>query len=210
MDRQPILTSEEDTMSELTMEKQFADKLRERREQIKMNQSGLAELLGVPVERLDAWEAGNTADLTLGEIGRIASVLGTSVGALTPETDSDLDDGVLITPPDQQPIISGVREGVDYYVYRCLTRTRTVPSLVPLVVDVLVDDPEQAKSNHGHTGHEFIYVLEGEIHLKWGPLGRQREAVLETGASLYLQPYVPHSFTAAKGTGGAKLLAVNF
>src|SRR3954447_4965414 len=96
----------------LTMENQFAEKLRERREQVKLNQQGLAELLEVSPDTLAEWEAGNTADLTLGEIGRIASVLGTSIGELAPAVDDDLDDGVLITQPEDQQIIEGVREGV--------------------------------------------------------------------------------------------------
>ncbi|WDZ85836.1 helix-turn-helix domain-containing protein [Micromonospora cathayae] len=192
-------------------EQAFASKLRERREQVKLDQAGLAERLGVPVAELADWEQGrHVGDLSLAQLMKLAEVLGTSLEHLAPDVEDDLDAGVLIQRPEDRSVLKGVRGGVDYYVYHCLVRTRQVPSLVPLVVDVLVDDPAEAKFNDGHAGNEFIYVLSGEIHMKWGDPARPHEAVLPTGSSLYLQPYVRHAFTAARGSGPARLLAVNF
>lgn len=189
---------------------QFAEKLRERRQQVKMDQATLAGAVGVPVEIIESWETGGGTELTLLELGHLADVLDTSIGELAPAAGDDLDHGVRIQEPGQQLVINGVRDGMDYYTYHCLVRSRTVPSMVPLVVDVLVDDPDKARLNGGHAGHEFLYVLEGEIDIKWGEPGDIRTAVLQTGTSLYIQPYVSHSFTAKQGTGSAKLLAINF
>jgi uncharacterized RmlC-like cupin family protein/DNA-binding XRE family transcriptional regulator len=197
-------------MTQVSTALQFAEKLRERRQQVKMDRATLAGAVGVPVEIVESWETGGATHLTLLELGHLADVLDTSIGELAPSAADDLDHGVRIQQPDQQSVINGERDGMDYYTYHCLVRSRTVPSMVPLVVDVLVDDPDKARLNGGHSGHEFLYVLEGELDVKWGEPGDIRTAVLRTGTSLYIQPYVPHSFTAKKGTGRAKLLAVNF
>lgn len=188
----------------------FAERLKERREQVKMDHAALASLLGETPETVAAWESGEGGELTLTQLGRIADVLGTSIGALTPPAGNDLDGGVIIQMPDERPILKGVRDDVDYYVYNCLVRTKRAPSLVPLVVDVLTDNPDEAKFNSGHAGNEFLFILEGEIHMKWGDSENPKEALLPTGASMFVEEHVPHAFTAAKGTGSAKLIAVNF
>ncbi|MFE7269465.1 helix-turn-helix domain-containing protein [Streptomyces sp. NPDC057623] len=188
----------------------FGARLKERREQVKMDHAALAKLLGETPDTVAAWENGDGGELTLTQLAKIADVLGTSIGALTPPAESDLNNGVVIQLPEDRPILKGVRDNVDYYVYNCLVRTKRAPSLVPLVVDVLTDDPDEAKFNSGHAGNEFLFVLEGEIHMKWGDAENPQEAVLPTGASLFVEEHVPHAFTAAKGTGSAKLIAVNF
>ncbi|MFJ9556021.1 helix-turn-helix domain-containing protein [Nocardiopsis sp. NPDC101807] len=197
-------------MGNTTMASGFGARLRERREQVKMDRPALAGLLGETPDTVASWEAGEGGELTLDQLARIADALGTSVGALTPQAEYDLDDGVAIQRPEDRPILKGVRDDVDYYVYNCLVRTKRAPSMVPLVVDVLTDDPDDAKFNSGHAGNEFLLVLEGEIHMKWGDPANPREALLPTGASLFVEEHVPHAFTAAKGTGTAKLVAVNF
>ncbi|MUL43182.1 helix-turn-helix transcriptional regulator [Streptomonospora sp. PA3] len=198
-------------MAEVVAEREFALNLKERREQVKMDRSALADLLEISTDRLADWENGRGLEnLTLQEMSRLAETLGTSIGALAPEAENDLENGALYQLPDQRSVLKGVRGGTDYYVYHCLVRTRTAPSMVPLVVDVLVDDPKEAKFNDGHAGSEFIFVLEGEVHMMWGDPENPNETVLPTGSSLYLEPYVRHAFTATEGSGGARLLAVNF
>jgi len=190
---------------------EFGDKLRERREQVKMDQAALAGRLRISTDELNEWEQGKNVDeLPFGRILELAEALDTTVDQLAPAAPDDRKNGVLVQLPEQRAVLKGVRDGLDYYVYNCLVRTRAVPSLVPLVVDVLVDDPAQAKFNDGHAGNEFIYVLSGTIHMKWGDPDAPDEAILPEGASLYIEPYVRHSFTAADGTGPARLLAVNF
>jgi transcriptional regulator with XRE-family HTH domain len=194
-----------------SVDEQFGQLLQERREQVKMDRAALANLLDVRVETIEGWEQdGQAADLTLARLEQIADALGTTAANLTPAPDGDLDGGVRIQYPEEQSVLTGVRGGVDYYTYHCLVKTRTLPSLVPLVVDVLVDDPAKAQLNHGHAGNEFIYVLEGEIDMKWGDPEKPNQAVLPAGSSLYLKPYVRHSFTATPGAGTTRLLAVNF
>lgn len=196
--------------AETTAQAGFGALLKERREQVKMDHAALAGILGESPETIAAWEAGDGANLTLSQLGAIASALGTSIGALMPAPENDLNGGVIIQLPGERPILKGVRGGVDYYVYNCLVRTKQAPSMVPLVVDVLTDEPDQAKFNAGHAGNEFLFVLDGEIHMKWGDPENPQEAHLPTGASLFVEEHVPHAFTAAKGTGTARLLAVNF
>jgi len=197
-------------MGNSTLVNGFGARLKERREQVKMDHAALAGLLGETPSTIASWEEGDGGELTLAQLSKIADALGTSIGALTPPAEYDLDGGVAIQFPEDRPILKGVRDDVDYYVYSCLVRTKHAPSMVPLVVDVLTDDPGEAKFNAGHAGNEFLLVLEGEVHMKWGDPENPQEALLPTGASLFVEEHVPHAFTAAKGTGSAKLIAVNF
>lgn len=197
-------------MSSTVMSSGFGARLKERREQVKMDHAALAALVGETPDTVAAWETGENGDLTLTQLSEIADALGTPVGNLMPPAEDDLDNGVVIQFPEDRPILKGVRGGTDYYVYNCLVRTKKAPSMVPLVVDVLTDNPDEAKFNDGHAGNEFLLVIEGEIHMKWGDPENPQEAVLPTGTSLFVEENMPHAFTAVKGTGSAKLIAVNF
>lgn len=189
---------------------QLGRKIRDRRALLKMNEAALASRLGLPADVVRAWENGTgEEEFTLDGIAALASALDTSIAELVPEPSDNLIDGVRLQLPEQNTDLLGVRGGQDYYVYHCLVRSPAVPTLIPLVVDVLVGDKNSAKFNGGHAGHEFIYVLEGDVHMKWGDEANPGTADLPTGSSIYIKPYISHAFTANNGQP-AKLLAVNF
>ncbi|MGW4116565.1 cupin domain-containing protein [Actinosynnema sp. NPDC004786] len=189
---------------------EVGNRIRQRRALVKMDQAALATKLDVPVSVVQGWESGTGAEpLDLTGLAGVAAALSTSIADLVPAPEDDLTDGVRFQLPDEDSSIVGSRGGMDYYVYRCLVRSPSVPMLIPLVVDVLVDDRERAEFNGGHAGHEFIYVMEGSVHMQWGDKAEPKAADLPTGASIYISPYVSHTFTALGGRN-ARLLAVNF
>ncbi|REE99925.1 cupin domain-containing protein [Thermomonospora umbrina] len=192
------------------MQATYGQKIKDRREHIKMDRTAFARALGVNPEKIDALEGGDTRDLTLDRLTTIAGVLGTSIAELTPDFVDDLDDGVAYQLPQDNPVIEGQRAGTNYYTYNCLVRTRTVPKLVPLLLEVNVDDPDKAAFNTGHDAHEIIYCMEGDIHLKWGDPAAPKEVFLPQGSSFYIAPGVPHTLTTAKGSGPGKVISVNF
>src|SRR5699024_7893566 len=120
-------------MGNSTLVNGFGARLKERREQVKMDHAALAGLLGETPSTIASWEEGDGGELTLAQLSKIADALGTSIGALTPPAEYDLDGGVAIQFPEDRPILKGVRDDVDYYVYSCLVRTKHAPSMVPLV-----------------------------------------------------------------------------
>ncbi|MCC8250106.1 cupin domain-containing protein [Saccharothrix luteola] len=175
-----------------------------------MDQAALATKLDVPVSVVRGWESGSPEEpLDLTGLAGVAAALSTSIADLVPAPEDDLTDGVRLQLPEEDSSVVGRRGGMDYYVYRSLVRSPSVPMLVPLVVDVLVDDPERAEFNGGHAAHEFIYVMEGSVHMQWGDETAPKTADLPTGASIYISPHVSHTFTALGGRN-ARLLSVNF
>ncbi|WP_116247561.1 cupin domain-containing protein [Nocardiopsis sp. FIRDI 009] len=192
------------------LEETYGQKIKDRREHIKMDRESFAKALGLNVDDVVALEEKGGGDLTLEKLTQIAGVLGTSTSELTPGFVTDLDEGVRVQAPGDNPVIEGMRGGTEYYTYNCLVRTRTLPKLVPLMLEVNVDDPDKAAFNSGHDAHEVIYCMEGDIHLKWGDPAAPREATIPQGGSFYIAPNVPHTLTATKGSGPAKVVSVNF
>jgi (S)-2-hydroxypropylphosphonic acid epoxidase len=191
------------------LEATYGEKIKARREHIKMDREAFAKALGMTADQVDSLEGGS-ADITLDQLTAIANTLGTSIAELTPDFVSDLDEGVCYQLPEDNPVIKGERAGTNYYTYNCLVRTRTMPKLVPLLLEVNVDDPEKAAFNAGHDAHEIIFCMEGDIHLKWGDPENPREVTLPQGSSFYIAPGVPHTLTTTKGSGPGKVISVNF
>lgn len=192
------------------MQVTYGQKIKERREHIKMDRETFARLTGISSSDVVSLEEEDSGSLTLDKLVGIAGILGTSVSELTPEFVSDLDGGVRYQLPEDNPVIEGIRNDTNYYTYNCLVRTRTLPKLVPLLLEVNVDDPDQAAFNVGHDAHEVIYCMEGAIHLKWGDPENPKEVTLPEGSSFYIAPDVPHTLTATKGSGPAKVISINF
>lgn len=191
------------------LEETFGQKIKDRREHIKMDREAFAKALGVSSQDIASLEE-NSGDLTLDKLTTIASVLGTSMSDLTPGFVSDLDGGVRYQLPQDNPVIEGERAGTNYYTYNCLVRTRALPKLVPLLLEVNVDDPDKAAFNSGHDAHEVIYCMEGDIHLKWGDPENPKEVTLPQGSSFYIAPNVPHTLTTTKSSGPGKVISINF
>ena len=187
----------------------FGANLRTRRQQIKLDEHHLAASLGIDTETVRRWEQSpDLPDLTLARLSDIAKALDTNPAALAPTLTSDLDNGVKLQYAGGADAITGKRGGKEYYTYHRLVRTHTAPNMVPLLVDVLRQGENESKFNTGHPGSEFIYVLEGDVHMRWGDPDAPSTADLPQGCSIYIAPFVPHAFVSTTPT--ARLLAVNF
>ncbi|QUX30591.1 2-hydroxypropylphosphonic acid epoxidase [Nocardiopsis akebiae] len=192
------------------LEETYGQKIKDRREHIKMDRGSFAKMLDLSVDDVAAMEEKGGGELTLEKLTQIAGILGTSTAELTPGFVTDLDEGVRVQMPSDNPVVEGMRDGTEYYTYNCLVRTRTLPNLVPLLLEVNVDDPDKAAFNSGHDAHEIIFCMEGDIHFKWGDPANPKEATIPQGGSFYIAPNVPHTLTATKGSGPAKVVSVNF
>lgn len=194
-----------------TTEQDFGQRLTARRQYLKMDVDTLSRRTGIEPERIENWELGSfiADEISLATLDKLATALETHIAELTPCASTDLCDGVQIKEADTGDVYVGVRNGQEYYRYRELVRSRDCPNMVSLIVDVLGTDPVRAQFNAGHDGHEFIYVVDGDVQASWGDPAAPSTARLQQGSSLYISPNVPHTFTAASSSG-ARLLAVNF
>ncbi|MGH2446081.1 MAG: NTP transferase domain-containing protein [Candidatus Limnocylindria bacterium] len=99
------------------------------------------------------------------------------------------------------------RAGSDYYEYRdtamsSLSQFR--PEWIKELCIVDDDDPENpaVQWNNGHFLHQFTYFV-GPVNFYYrGADDAKRVAVMETGDSMYISPFVPHSFASRRNEGG--------
>ena len=99
------------------------------------------------------------------------------------------------------------RAGSDYYEYRdtamsSLSQFR--PEWIKELCIVDDDDPDNpaVQWNNGHFLHQFTYFV-GPVNFYYrGADGSKCVAVMETGDSMYISPFVPHSFASRRNDGG--------
>ncbi len=99
------------------------------------------------------------------------------------------------------------RAGADYYEYRdtamsSLSQFR--PEWIKELCVVEDNDPENQaiQWNNGHFLHQFTYFV-GPVNFYYrGTDGRKNVAVMDTGDSMYIAPFVPHSFASRRNDRG--------
>jgi methylphosphonate synthase len=99
------------------------------------------------------------------------------------------------------------RAGADYYEYRdtamsSLSQFR--PEWIKELCIVDDDDPdnEAVQWNNGHFLHQFTYFV-GPVNFYYrGADGAKCVAVMNTGDSMYISPFVPHSFASRRNDTG--------
>ena len=99
------------------------------------------------------------------------------------------------------------RAGAEYYEYRdtamsSLSQFR--PEWIKELCVVEDNDPENAAMqwNNGHFLHQFTYFV-GPVNFYYrGSGGTKQVAVMETGDSMYISPFVPHSFASRRNDEG--------
>jgi methylphosphonate synthase len=99
------------------------------------------------------------------------------------------------------------RAGEDYYEYRD-TAMSSVAAFRPewirelCVVDDNDADNASVQWNNGHFLHQFTYFI-GPVNFYFKDSnGTKSVAVMNTGDSMYIAPYVPHTFTTRRNSAG--------
>ncbi len=145
-------------------------------------------------------------------LAKLASKLIVPASALTggePSGTTDLDGGVKIAEPGEGFRITGERGGAPYYTYQHLATTDAAPELMALKLTLHCNSEKGIVLNDGHDAKELIFVLRGDVRMDWvDPEGAQRTARLQQGASVYVDPGLPHSFSSIGET--AEVLAINY
>jgi mannose-6-phosphate isomerase-like protein (cupin superfamily) len=145
-------------------------------------------------------------------LAKLASKLIVPTSVLTggePSDTTDLDGGVKIAEPGEGFRITGERGGAPYYTYQHLATTDAAPELMALKLTLHCNSEKGIVLNDGHDAKELIFVLRGDVRMDWvDPEGEQRTARLQQGASVYVDPGLPHSFSSIGET--AEVLAINY
>jgi transcriptional regulator with XRE-family HTH domain len=103
------------------------------------------------------------------------------------------------------------RKGRPYYEYRDTAASSLSifrPEWIKELCEVDHDDPAhpEVQWNNGHFMHQFTYFV-GPVNFYYmGDDGEKKVAVMNTGDSMYIRPFVPHTFSTRSGDGGGGLI----
>jgi hypothetical protein len=94
------------------------------------------------------------------------------------------------------------RDGKSYYLYKDTVMSKLSPfrpEWIEELITVNDSDPQnnEIKFNNGHFLHQFTYFI-GPVNFYYIKNGEKKVAEMNTGDSMYISPYVPHSFTTRK------------
>jgi methylphosphonate synthase len=96
------------------------------------------------------------------------------------------------------------RAGKPYYEYRDTAMSTVAPFRPEWIMQLCYvdnNDPSnpEAQWNNGHFMHQFTYFI-GEVNFYYRtPNGEKKIAMMNTGDSMYITPFVAHTFTTRKG-----------
>ena len=97
------------------------------------------------------------------------------------------------------------RAGSPYYEYRDTAMSKTAPFRPEWILELCsVDDNDPRNKsvqwNNGHFLHQFTYFV-GEVNFYYiDSDGEKKVAVMNTGDSMYITPFVSHAFASRNGT----------
>lgn len=188
---------------------------------LKRTPAALAEELHLDAETVDAVIAGRAQFETARALAQaMAETYPVSLAEIWIEPD-DTDNGVRLMSAAQSAASSRVFERKDrrgglspYYEYRDTAMSATAPfkpewiAELRQVDDADPDNPDVAYNN-GHLLHQTTFFI-GPVNFYWKGPGGSHCAVLETGDSNYITPFVPHSFTSRDLERRGLIIAVTY
>ena len=94
------------------------------------------------------------------------------------------------------------RDGKPYYLYKDTVMSKLSPfrpEWIEELITVNDSNPQnnEVKFNNGHFLHQFTYFI-GHVNFYYIENGEKKVAEMNTGDSMYISPYIPHSFTTRK------------
>ena len=160
----------------------------------------MAQMSGLKIQYLNAIEE-NLQVPTIGELIKIVRVLGVRVGTVL---DDFSNDGPVISRAQEwqeNPVLRSKENSANIMNYYSLSSKKQDRNMETYIVNLNACEGENQLSSH--EGEEFMYVLEGEIEVRYG----KDVHVLGKGDTIYYDSIVPH-LVLPRTPEGAKLLAV--
>ena len=118
----------------------------------------------------------------------------------------DCPQGIKIMRSEESKQSSRIMEraGYSYYEYRDTAMSKTAPFRPEWIMELCFVDDDDPKNklvqwNNGHFLHQFTYFI-GEVNFYYiDSDGGKKVAVMNTGDSMYITPFISHSFTSRNG-----------
>lgn len=176
----------------------IGQRIRGLREEKGLSLEELSNLTGFEPSLLEGIEAGSVHP-QLGTVMRLSKALDSAFGRLVSGKGDRL---YAVTRRGRHKVVSrstGRAGAKNLYTYMAVASEVKGRHMEPLLVR-LEENPDEELSVHG--GEEFIYVLNGTVHLRIG----EDDFELEPGDSVYYLSTTPHMIAAKEGT--ATILAV--
>lgn len=175
------------------------------REENALTVATLAERTGISIERLTDIESGAVVP-SVGVLIKISRALGARLGTFLDGHEST---GAVVSrredivPTGAGGNLGASRSGANRHMeFFAMAAGKKDRSMEPLIVVVQpVEHADDLKSEH--EGEEFLFVLEGEIEVKYGSELHR----LKAGDSIYYDSIVPHSIVSVCGAA-SKILAI--
>ena len=118
----------------------------------------------------------------------------------------DCPQGIKIMRSEESKQSSRIMEraGYPYYEYRDTAMSKIAPFRPEWITELCFVDDDDPKNksvqwNNGHFLHQFTYFI-GEVNFYYiDSDGEKKVAVMNTGDSMYITPFVSHSFASRNG-----------
>lgn len=186
----------------MTEKNEIGLKIKNLRESRKISKKELSKETNLSLDLINNIEDGEAVP-SLTPLTKIARTLGVRLGTF-------LDDA-----PQNGPVVvkNGKSEKVVYFSgeenqtdvsaleFHSLGAGKNDRNMEPFIIDVHTNEGEFNLSSH--EGEEFIYVIEGEIEVKYG----QDSYIVSKGDSIYYDSIIPHHLHSHNGEL-SKILAV--
>ncbi|HLR73665.1 MAG TPA: XRE family transcriptional regulator [Virgibacillus sp.] len=172
-------------------------KIRQVRLRQKKTQQQIADECDISKSLLSKIENGQTSS-AVATLSRISDALGIPLSWVLddhPETD------IVLLPKDKRQYKIG-NEHMGY-TYELLANRSKFSNIEPTIVYVTPKDVNLRHEPYTHTQEEFIYILEGSIHLLYDG----KKTYMETGDTAYFRGTKPHLFVPVDNKG-AKVLTI--
>ena len=107
------------------------------------------------------------------------------------------------------------RAGKPYYEYRDTVMSSVAPFRPEWIMELCqVDDNNSentdAKWNNGHFMHQFTYFI-GDVNFYYLDEDNKKQiSIMKTGDSMYISPFVPHTFTSRNKQSNGLILALTY
>ena len=178
----------------------IGSKIRNLRESKEISIETMAQECGLKTQYLKAIED-NEHVPTIGELIKVVRVLGVRVGTIL---DDFSNEGPVISRSSEwnnSPVLRGKEGDCGPMSYFSLSSKKHDRHMETYIVNL--HHKEGDKQLSSHEGEEFIYVLEGEIEVRYGKEVHR----LSDGDTIYYDSIVPHLVLPCNGKD-AKLLSV--
>ncbi|OQD59175.1 transcriptional regulator [Methanobrevibacter arboriphilus JCM 13429 = DSM 1125] len=177
-------------------------KIKNLRESQEIKKEELSKETNVSLDLINSIENGDVVP-SLTPITKIAKALGVRLGTFL--DDAPQNGPLIVKNGETNSVVyfSGEENQTDVSAleFHSLGAGKNDRYMEPFIIDVHTEDGEFNLSSH--EGEEFIYVLEGEIEVKYG----QDSFIVSKGDSIYYDSIIPHHLHSYNGEV-SKILAV--